>query len=398
MQVLLSTKVCSLNELWLRPSSSSNFFHFFGGSERFDTGASFKVNQRWCDQLWNCHGCLLSCCLLGRGTALVKRHLQCRPMDQPYSSWFFSDKKSISNLASKEENAGCQPNFLKHSERNVVFRGDLWTHLLFGDMSNWPFNWVFLIISDSYFHKKNKTLMRRTFVHSPFYWSVWFFFFENPFASPWLPPRGGNFAHHFVLCLCLCVTTWYVEEHPLKFCTSAGVSNENLAATCHLNFFNDGVFPEFSKKTKAAFGLEFIYCWWKKILDHVDIVYISLFTGFHTCQVVSRITEPSTRRLAGPRNPRSVSAPESEEMKKQSVRANSIVARPEFQTKMLVVWKLENTLFDIDGKRWDGKKIMNRHIMQQMWFFAIWWYLMICYVLWLIILHLYTHVCFVNIS
>ena len=39
-----------------------------------------------------------------------------------------------------------------------------------------------------------------------------------------------------------------------------------------------------------------------------------------------RITEPSTRRLVGPRNPRSVSAPESEEMKKQSVRANSIVA------------------------------------------------------------------------
>ena len=30
MQVLLSTKVSSLNELWLRASSSSNFFHFFG--------------------------------------------------------------------------------------------------------------------------------------------------------------------------------------------------------------------------------------------------------------------------------------------------------------------------------------------------------------------------------
>lgn len=78
-------------------------FPIFGGSERFDTGASFKVNQRRCDQLWNCHGCLLSCCLLGRGTTLVKRHLQCRPMNQPIPADFSATKNQSQTLQARKK-------------------------------------------------------------------------------------------------------------------------------------------------------------------------------------------------------------------------------------------------------------------------------------------------------
>ena len=179
-------------------------------------------------------------------------------MNQPIPADFSATKSQSQTLQARKKMLVC-----KHSERNIVF---LEIYGLTNFLEICPIDP--LIESSSFCQilispQKKQDLMT-SHLCSFTVLLICMIFFKIHVESPWFPPRGGNFAHHFVLCLCVCVIYMIrFWNNPLKFKHKLYFSRSIcIKPRCNLSlkFLQLRSFSKTKQRHWALGFLEFIYC------------------------------------------------------------------------------------------------------------------------------------------